>query len=87
MVRIDVTQPKENLLHIEITDDGIGREKSAEFKSKSATQNKSFGMKVTAERIELINQLYNTTTQVQIVDLENQNGDATGTKVVVEIPI
>jgi hypothetical protein len=44
-------------------------------------------MKVTAERIELINQLYNTATQVKIVDLKNKNGDATGTKVVVEIPI
>lgn len=87
IIRIEVTQPKENLLRFDITDDGIGREKAAEFKSKSATQNKSFGMKVTAERIELINQLYNTATQVQIIDLKNKQGEATGTKVVVEIPI
>lgn len=86
-VEINVTQPHENLLRIEILDDGIGRDKAAEFKSKSATKSKSFGMKVTAERIELINQLYNTSTQVQIVDLKNKNGEATGTKVVVEIPI
>lgn len=87
IIRIEVTQPKENLLRFDITDDGIGREKAAEFKSKSATQNKSFGMKVTAERIELINQLYNTATQAQIIDLKNKQGEATGTKVVVEIPI
>lgn len=87
IIRIEVTQPKENLLRFDITDDGVGREKAAEFKSKSATQNKSFGMKVTAERIELINQLYNTATQVQIIDLKNKQGEATGTKVVVEIPI
>ena len=54
MVNVEVTQPNENLLHIEISDDGIGREKAAEFKSKSATINKSFGMKVTNERIEQI---------------------------------
>jgi hypothetical protein len=87
VIRIEVTQPNDCLLRFDITDDGVGREKAAEFKSKSATQNKSFGMKVTAERIELINQLYNTATQVQIVDLKNKEGKATGTKVVVEIPI
>ena len=87
IVKVEVTQPNENLLHIEISDDGIGREKAAEFKSKSATVNKSFGMKVTNERIELINQLYNSTTKVQVFDLNNQQGQATGTKVVVEIPI
>jgi tetratricopeptide (TPR) repeat protein len=86
-VQIDVTQPNENLLHIEITDDGIGREKASEFKSKSATKNKSFGMKVTTERIELINQLYNTSTKVQVIDLKDEKGDAIGTKVIVEIPI
>ncbi len=86
-IGVEVTQPNENLLHIEILDDGIGREKAAEFKSKSATINKSFGMKVTNERIELINQLYNSTTKVQVFDLQNQQGQATGTKVVVEIPI
>ena len=87
IVKVEVTQPNENLLHIEISDDGIGREKAAEFKSKSATVNKSFGMKVTNERIELINQLYKSTTKVQVFDLNNQQGQATGTKVVVEIPI
>jgi len=86
-INVEVTLPSENLLHIEISDDGIGRAKAAAFKSKSATINKSFGMKVTNERIELINQLYNTTTKVQIFDLQNQQGQATGTKVVVEIPV
>ncbi len=87
MVSIEVTQPKADLLQVEITDDGIGRQKAGEFKSKSATQNKSYGMKVTAERIELINQLYSTDTKVQIIDLKNKTGDAVGTKVIVEIPL
>ena len=74
-------------LVVSITDDGVGRQKAAEFKSKSATKNKSFGMKVTAERIELINQLYNTKTQVSIIDLKDENGEAAGTKVIIEIPV
>ncbi|AXE16923.1 hypothetical protein DR864_03840 [Runella rosea] len=86
-VRIEVTQPNPHLLRIDISDDGIGRQKAAEFKSKSATQNKSFGMKVTAERIALINQLYNTNNQVEIIDLINRRNEVVGTKVTVKIPI
>jgi sensor histidine kinase YesM len=84
---IDVTTDDFKSLHITITDDGIGRQKAAEFKSKTATKNKSFGMKVTAERIELINQLYKTETQIQIIDLKNADGFGVGTKVIIEIPI
>lgn len=86
-VSIEVTQPQETMLRITITDDGVGREKAAEYKSKSATRHKSFGMKVTAERIELINQLYQTNTSIEINDLKDEQGRAIGTKVTVEIPI
>ncbi len=86
-VHIEVTQPKPDLLQVEIRDDGIGRQKAAEYKSKSATKNKSFGMKVTAERIELINQLYHTNTRVEIIDLKNRKNEVMGTKVTVKIPI
>lgn len=86
-VKIDVSQPKEQVLHIEISDDGIGREKAQAYKSKSAMKQKSFGMKVTSERIELINQIYKTNTEVEIIDLKDQNGELIGTKVMLNIPI
>jgi tetratricopeptide (TPR) repeat protein len=86
-VTIDIQQPDETLLHIEVIDDGVGRQKAAEFKSKSVTRQKSFGMKVTSERIELINQLYQTNTRVEIIDLVNAKGQAIGTKVSIDIPI
>ncbi len=85
LVQVVVEQPTEDLLHIEISDDGVGRAKAAEYKSKSATKNKSFGLKMTAERIALINQLYHTQTQVQVIDRTDSQGHATGTTVVVEI--
>ncbi len=85
-VKIDISQPIDQILHIEISDNGIGREKAQEYKSKSAMKQKSFGMKVTSERIELINQIYKTNTEVEIIDLKNQNGEATGTKVILNIP-
>ena len=86
-VSIDVTQPTDGRLRVEITDDGIGRVRAGELRSKSAGHNKSFGMQVTADRIRVINQLYNAQTQATIHDLVDPNGEARGTKVVLEIPI
>jgi hypothetical protein len=67
--------------------DGIGRTKAAELKSKSAVKQKSFGMKVTSERIALINQLFKTNATVQIIDLIHVDGKAAGTQVIIQIPI
>ncbi|RYU97328.1 histidine kinase [Emticicia agri] len=86
-VSIAIKQPQAETLQILITDDGIGRKKAVEFKSKSATNRKSFGLKVTTERIELINGLYQTNTKVQMIDLTDAQGQASGTQVIVEIPI
>ncbi len=68
-------------LCIEVEDNGIGRQRAMELKSRSATVNKSLGMKVTAERLEVINQLYGTNAEVTTVDLMDENEEATGTKV------
>jgi tetratricopeptide (TPR) repeat protein len=38
-----------------IADNGIGREKAAELKSKTGTKQKSFGLKITTERLALFN--------------------------------
>ena len=74
-------------LHVTITDDGIGRTRAAELKSKSAIAKKSFGMEVTNERIALINQLYQTNTKVVVNDLIDCEGNAAGTEVVLHILI
>lgn len=73
-VTVEVSQPRDNLLHIEITDDGVGRQWAAELKSKSAGRHKSFGMQVTADCIRMINQLYSIQTKAQIVDLVDSFG-------------
>jgi LytS/YehU family sensor histidine kinase len=86
-VRVDVCQSGDHWLHVEITDDGIGRERARELKSKSAGLHKSFGMQVTADRIRLINQLYQIQTQAQVVDLVAPDGEPLGTKVVLDIPV
>ncbi len=84
---IDVTLPTEHCLQIEITDDGIGRVLAAAYKSKSATRQKSFGLKMTSERIDIINQVYNIKADVQITDLKDGMNNAAGTKVIIKIPV
>ena len=86
-ISIDIAQPDEYLLHIEISDDGIGREMAGQHKSKSATRQKSFGLKMTSERLDAINHIYKTKTAIKIVDLVDADGNAAGTKVIIEIPL
>ena len=87
IVRVRATQPQENLLQLTITDDGVGRSRAIELKSKSASHRKSFGLKMTSERIALVNQLYQTHTQVTINDLVDAEGQPAGTEVILQIPI
>ena len=77
---------RDDLLRITITDDGIGREKAAELKSKSATH-KSHGLKVTSQRIEMMNRLNSTGAMVNIIDLKDEQGYSTGTRVELIIPV
>lgn len=72
---------KHNKLCVEVEDDGIGRARAQELKSRSATTHKSLGVTVTAERIAAINQLYGTQAEVCTEDLFDENGAPRGTKV------
>jgi LytS/YehU family sensor histidine kinase len=74
-------------LYCQITDDGVGRKRAAELKSKSASKNKSLGMQITAHRLELINALSDKATTVEVIDLVNSSGEACGTRVVLKIPV
>lgn len=69
-----------------IEDNGIGRARSAELKKAQVEHRKSEGMQITADRIELINRLYNIDTKVDVVDLVDDAGDPAGTRVIIHIP-
>jgi len=87
LINIYIAMANEHLLHVEISDDGIGREKAMEYKSKSVTRQKSFGLKMTSERIGIINELYQTKTSIKIIDEKDDMNNACGTKVILEIPV
>ncbi len=76
----------ENVIKVIIEDDGIGREKAAELKSKQVLKKKSYGMQITEDRIAIINRLQDIKATSQVVDIKDAAGNAAGTRVILEIP-
>jgi ligand-binding sensor domain-containing protein len=71
-----------------ITDNGIGRKRAAEIKrTMPGTKHKSFGMKITEERLRILNEISMSQHRVTITDLENEDGSSAGTKVELYVPI
>jgi LytS/YehU family sensor histidine kinase len=83
-LEIELYTEKETLF-CKITDDGVGRERAAALKSKSAS-NKSMGMRITADRIAM-QQNNQSETGIQIRDLVLQDGRPGGTEVLLKIPV
>lgn len=70
---------------VSITDNGIGRQKSQELKTKHQKQQHSTGMQNIDNRIRILNELFNINIQVSISDADEQAAQK-GTKVVLTIP-
>ncbi len=68
-----------------IEDNGIGRAKAKEVKSKSAQKQKSMGMNITRHRMDMSSYLTNMTFEVNIEDLKSGSGEALGTRVLINI--
>lgn len=76
---------EEKILSCIITDNGVGRKQAELLKSKSAEKQKSMGLKITTERLSLLNNKSNQETFFTIEDLTDENGNATGTRVHLKI--
>jgi LytS/YehU family sensor histidine kinase len=84
--KLDVSMSIRNSnLQCIIADNGIGRVKASELRSTSATKQKSFGLKITTERIALFNHEQATDNFYRIEDLLDDEGNIAGTKVVLNI--
>ena len=78
---------KDNFLICTITDDGIGREKAAEIKrTMPSNKHKSLGMKITEDRLKILNEINNSKLNVTITDLKEGN-ESKGTQVQLFIPL
>ena len=72
-IKIEVTRDGE-LLKLAVTDDGAGRQQ------RSNTGRKSFGVKITADRLALLNYSKQPHMGIEITDLEQ------GTRVIIKLP-
>jgi two-component sensor histidine kinase len=85
-LEIEVSEENEHLF-LKIIDDGIGRKRAAELASKSATKHKSMGLRITSERIAMMQSPDGTESPVRVNDLVNADGSAAGTEVIIKMPI
>jgi tetratricopeptide (TPR) repeat protein/anti-sigma regulatory factor (Ser/Thr protein kinase) len=77
----------ENMLHCIITDNGIGRKKSGEAKKTTyAGKKESLGMRLTEQRIAIINKTKKANAYVSVTDIQNKDQSA-GVKVELVLPL
>jgi len=72
-----------NYLEISIKDDGIGRKKSGELKTKNQQQNNSTGLKNIENRLQIINEVHHLGIKVQVTDLNQETESGTCIKITV----
>lgn len=85
-LKIDIFT-KNNYIVCRITDDGIGRAKSGEIKrTQPGQQHKSLGMKITSDRLKILNSINKSSLSVSISDIKSENGTVSGTMVELFIP-
>jgi LytS/YehU family sensor histidine kinase len=77
----------ENGLKVVIRDNGVGREKAKQIKESQLVPKKSYGMKVTAERMALLSKNLNVPVSVTVEDLHNEQHVAEGTEVILLLPL
>jgi PAS domain S-box-containing protein len=68
-------------LTFEIEDNGIGREEAMKLKEMSFPTHKSMGIKLTEERLKLINQHRNTAFEID--DIKNETGNGTRVRIMI----
>jgi len=86
-LEISFAMEDDDILLCKISDNGIGREAASLIKSKSTENQKSMGLKITKERLDLVNGNDRKHTYFEVEDLFDEDGKAAGTSVILRIRI
>jgi tetratricopeptide (TPR) repeat protein len=76
-----------DILAIEIEDNGIGRKKAGELLQKQDKDHKSMAIEITRRRIDVINRNRKRSINLSIIDLSDDQGLAKGTKILFAVPV
>jgi two-component sensor histidine kinase len=74
-------------LFLKIKDNGVGRAKAKAMSSKSATKHKSMGLRITENRIAILQKNGSQESPVTIHDLVSDDGTPAGTEVIIKMPL
>ena len=85
-LKITITE-MDGELFLKIEDDGIGRYKSGLINAHASHKHKSLGLNVTTERIGLLNYQHAENSKVEVNDLTDEQGKASGTEISINIPV
>jgi ligand-binding sensor domain-containing protein len=83
-LNIEVSENNERL-SIKLKDNGIGRKASALLQKKNQPNRKSHGIKITEERLNMVNEIYKVNATLKINDLWDEKGVCLGTEVMIEM--
>ncbi|OQP45458.1 hypothetical protein A4H97_32460 [Niastella yeongjuensis] len=86
IITITVKRTGDHLVCI-LEDNGIGRKAAMRYKSISPINYQSKGLSLTADRMAMYNQVHVQKITMQIDDLEDDAGNALGTRVTINFPV
>jgi ligand-binding sensor domain-containing protein len=84
-LRIFMSKAAEGLVVV-VEDNGVGRRRADAKKGKDWRDRYPHAMTLTEDRIAILNKLYGDSTTVEVTDLTDLAGGATGTRVVIRLP-
>ncbi|MCC6582468.1 MAG: histidine kinase [Chitinophagales bacterium] len=76
-----------NVLKCSVDDNGIGRQASASLHKNRSASHVSFSTSATEKRLRLLNQGKEEMIAVQFEDKEDESGNTSGTRVIIQIPV
>ncbi len=85
-VKVEVSREKAGRIQIAVSDNGIGRAAAEKIKQNKLLKRKSVGIEITKGRLANFAKDYQNSFQVEMLDLYDDEGKASGTKVVLHIP-
>jgi ligand-binding sensor domain-containing protein len=86
-IDLNISIINQQFIKISIIDNGIGRKASLDLNSiQPKAKHKSLGMKITKERVRIINAMHQSNLNVNITDLYDINNCAIGTQVDIFVP-
>jgi tetratricopeptide (TPR) repeat protein len=86
-IELDIKKESDDYITISITDNGVGRKVSHERKLNKTLQRDSVGIEITRERLFNFSKRFARMYDLKIEDLFDHQNKASGTKVILNIPI